>query len=275
MLRQPLRFLIRPLLPTLLSNTVSLEGLEELIFLLALFLTRIDVIIGGANEVFIEEFLELTVHYLVQHDLPLVRLVIVIWSKDWAIERLILPKIQLSGKVQMDNFLLSLILFNLLYTFNMVSDLSLIYVSVLHFILIVILLVILYLKIQQLCFGFLESFLRKVLRAVYLVEAIKNYLPEVRADFDTKRLFDTALDCSLVRAHPVSLETLEDPLDALQSHKLESHANQGEVFDAAKAAHCHYNVATLLSLEKKLLCLKLVHAEFTLHKPNDLMVVDH
>jgi hypothetical protein len=97
----------------------------------------------------------------------------------------------------------------------MVSDLSLIYVSVLHFILIVILLVILYLKIQQLCFGFLESFLRKVLWTVYLIEAIKNYLPEVRADFDTKRLFDAALDGSLVRAHPVSLETLEDPLDAL------------------------------------------------------------
>jgi hypothetical protein len=124
-------------------------------------------------------------------------------------------------------------------------------------------------------FGFLESFLRKVLWAVNLIEAIKNYLPQVRADFDTKCLFDAALDGSLVRAHPVSLETLEDPLDALQSHELESHANQGEVFDAAKAANCHDNVATLLSLEKKLFCLKLVHAELTLHKPNYLMVIDH
>lgn len=77
----------------------------------------------------------------------------------------------------------------------------------------------------------------------------------MRADFDTKRLFDAALDGSLVRAHPISLETLEDPLDALKSHELEPHANKSEVFDAAKAANCHDNVATLLSLEKKLLSL--------------------
>jgi hypothetical protein len=126
-----------------MRNTICLEGLEELIFLLALSLARINFIIGGTNEVFVEEFLELTVHYLVEHDLSLVRLVIVIWSKDWAIERLILPKIKLPGKVYMDNFLLSLILFNLLDTFNIVSDLSLINVNMLHFILIVILLVIL------------------------------------------------------------------------------------------------------------------------------------
>lgn len=55
----------------------------------------------------------------------------------------------------MDYFLLSLILINLLDTFNIVSDLSLINMRVLHLILIVILLVLLYLKTQQLCFGFL------------------------------------------------------------------------------------------------------------------------
>lgn len=97
----------------------------------------------------------------------------------------------------------------------------------------------------------------------------------MRADFDAKGLFDAALDGSLVRAHPVSLETLEDPLDALQSNELEAHANEGEVFDAAKAAHSHDNVATLLSLEKNLFSLKLVHPELTLNKPNDLMVIDH
>ena len=275
MLRDSLRFLIRPLLPAFLSNTVCLEGLEELILLLALSLTRVNVIIGCANEVVIEELLEITVHYLIEHDLSLVLMIIVIWSKHWAIERLILPEIQLPGEVQMDYFLLSLILFNLLDTFNIVSDLSLVYVRVLHFILIVILLVHLYLKIQQLCFGFLNILRAKVHWAIYLIEAIKNHLPKVRADLYTECLFYAALDGSLIRAHSISLETLEDPLDALQSHELESHADKGEVFDAAEAAYRHYNVATLLSLEKKLFSLKLVHAELTLHKPNDLMVIYH
>jgi hypothetical protein len=56
---------------------------------------------------------------------------------------------------------------------------------------------------------------------------------------------------------------------------LEAHANEGEVFDATKAAHSHDNVATLLSLEKKLLSLEFVHPELTLNKPNNLMVIDH
>jgi hypothetical protein len=86
MFRDCLWFLIGALLPAFLGNAICLQGLEEFIFFLAFSLISINVIIGCANEVFIEEFLELTVDYLVEHDLSLVRLIIVIWSKYWAIE---------------------------------------------------------------------------------------------------------------------------------------------------------------------------------------------